>query len=177
MSEKARDDKRAKPAGAKGVEATGAGKKGTEPSGDKGAKKTPSRARRLGIAVLAVVVLLGISFLGGWLKGRGAMTEWRERAQTSARLATLYEARHRLDEAWHAIDRDDFGEARTQVGEAAKVLGRGPEDAELRELAEELAEVQIVVSDEPGTQQQKLKEYMKRLDALASKGTEEAEGS
>lgn len=166
------DDKPGAPPG--GKKADEAKKKG----GAKPPKAKMSRGKKLAIGVLVAIAFIGLAYGIGRLQGWLATNEWTERAETAERTALLYQARHQLDQAWHALDNDNFGEARSHVANAARTLGTANEDDEaVRKLAKELSDLQLVVSDPAEMQKADLRGYMNRIEELTTPGPEDGEGS
>ena len=136
-------------------------------------KKKSSPVKKWAIVVAVMLVSVAIAFGVGWFLGSSGQEELERQAQSATRQARLLEARRRLDLTHVALEQRNFGIAEAHLRAAAQKLDAFAEgDGRLGQLAREVAQTQIGVTEDMSAQKQKVRAYINRFDEIHPPGTE-----
>ena len=116
----------------------------------------------IGVSLLVAVVCYGI----GFVHGASGKAELEAAAETAANQARLLEARRRLDLAHIELENQNFGHAESHLRAAAQKLDAAEPEGAMAELAADVAETRIGVTDDIAAQQQQIRQLIARFDQL-----------
>ena len=116
----------------------------------------------VGVSLLVAVVCYGI----GFMQGASGKSDLEAVAATATNQARLLEARRRLDLAHVELENQNFGHAEAHLRAAAQKLDAAEPEGAMAELASDVAETQIGVTDDIAAQQQQIRQLISRFDQL-----------
>lgn len=147
-------------------------KPGSSSIADEKKKTKASPVKKWAIVVGVVLVSVVIAFGAGWVLGSSGVEELERQAESATRQARLLEARRRLDLTHVALEQRNFGIAEAHLRAAAQKLDAfAGDDGRLGQLAREIAETQIGVTEDMSVQKQKIRAFINRFDEIHPPGT------